>query len=75
MALVCTKVRRKVVCNHIGATGENCPICGAHKNAYGGGYQMKLIEIVDNMMEVCLHTDQTGALCAKCGDVIGDVIH
>ena len=70
MALVCTKVRRKVVCNHVGATGENCPICGAHKNVCGTGYHMKLIEIVDNMMEVRLHTDQNAPICAKCGDVI-----
>lgn len=70
MALVCTKVRRKVICTHAGASGERCPVCGAGKDAYGTDYQMKLVEIIDNMMEVCLHTGQTGAICAKCGDVI-----
>lgn len=70
MALVCTKVTRKVICNHVGATGETCPICGAKRNGYGGDYQMKLVEIVDMMMEVCLHTGQTGSICSKCGEVI-----
>ncbi|MCB0162796.1 MAG: hypothetical protein KDI79_01130 [Anaerolineae bacterium] len=70
MGLVCTKVTRKVICNHIGATGETCPFCGAKRIGYGGSYQMKLVEIVDMIMEVCQHTEQTGTICSKCGDVI-----
>jgi hypothetical protein len=68
MGLIWKKVKRTVLCNHLGAFGDYCSKCGAKKNQFGIGYETRWITVEEEVTEICLHFGERGDYCSKCGD-------